>query len=234
LAATLHQVRNPLGAAAGFAELLERDLEGSAAARLLGKVRDSLAEIDRRIGDVLAYARPRPLDVTGFRARDLLAAVVEQVRARFPSGPTMVLEAEEPVQVRADRNQLGQALENLLVNACEAAGAAGEVRLLLQRAPAGPGAHPEDVRILIRNTGDQLAPERLQEIFEPFRTGKSSGTGLGLPLARRIIRDHGGRITALSAGGWTTFVVMLPGDVVAGQEVANEDDACGGNRHEAA
>jgi len=234
LAAALHQVRNPLGAAAGFAELLERDLEGSSAARLAVKVRESLQEIDRRIGEVLTYARPRPLDVTTFDARELLVAVVEQVRARFPSGPVPVLEAQGAVQVRADRNQLGQALENLLANACEAAGTRGEVRLLLQRAPATRQPGDGDVRMLIRNTGDPLAPERLAEIFEPFCTGKCGGTGLGLPLARRIIDAHGGRISALSAGGWTTFVVTLPSDVVAGEEETDEEHACGAGRSEAA
>ncbi len=234
LAATLHQVRNPLGAAAGFSELLERDLEGSAAARLAGKVRDSLEEVDRRIGEVLTYARPRPLDVTTFNARDLLVAVIEQVRARFPHGPAPALAAQGTVLVRADRNQLGQALENLLANACEAAGADGQVRLLLQRGSSRRQTGDGDVRLLIRNTGEPLAPERLAEIFEPFRTGKSGGTGLGLPLARRIIQAHGGRISALSAGGLTTFVVTLPGDVVAGEEDPDEERAWGAGRPAAA
>jgi signal transduction histidine kinase len=217
----------------GLAELLERDLEGTDAVRLAGKIRDSLEEVDRRIGEVLTFARPRPLDVAAFSARDLVAAVIEQVRARFPNGPAIALEAPEPVELRADRNQLGQALENLLANACEAAGPRGDVRLLLQRVPAGPEPGAGDVRVLIRNTGEQLPPERLQEIFEPFRSGKSGGTGLGLPLARRIVRDHGGRITALSAGGWTTFVVTLPGDVVTDEEASDGDCAGGGIRHEA-
>ncbi len=227
LAAALHQVRNPLGAAAGFAELLQRDLTGTPAARLMSRLRASLEEVDRRVGAVLAYARPRPLEVQEFDLSGLLAEVADQVRARFPAGPAIACEAPRPVGVRADRNQLRQALENLMVNACEAAGPAGQARVLLQGAGGVRDAAGRGVRVLVRNTGAPLAPERLREIFEPFRTAKSGGTGLGLALARRIAAAHGGRITALSAGGWTTFVLALPGDAVAGRERDHEEDADG-------
>jgi signal transduction histidine kinase len=176
--------------------------------------------VDRRIGEVLAYARPRPLEITEFELGGLLAGVIEQVRARFPQGPDPVLAPCPGIRLRADAGQLGQAVENLLVNAAEAAGPEGQVRLLVQA-----GKERSGLRLLVRNTGPQLKPERIKEIFEPFRTDKSRGTGLGLPLARRIIGDHGGRISALSAGGWTTFVVALPADVPAGWGENHGDEA---------
>jgi signal transduction histidine kinase len=57
-------------------------------------------------------------------------------------------------------------------------------------------------------------------VFEPFNSSKPRGTGLGLPLAKRIVEAHGGRIEALSAGGWTTFVVTLPNNALAGARSA--------------
>ena len=118
----------------------------------------------------------------------------------------------------ADQGQLRQALENLLVNAAEAAGAQGRVRLLVQT-QRPPGA-PDSLRLLIKNTGAALSQERLSALFQPFVSGRAGGTGLGLPLARRIIEAHGGEIGALSAGGWTTFVVTLPLETAIAAEAA--------------
>jgi len=215
----VHQIRNPLGAAAGFAELLSREVEASSSRPLLEKVRESLSEVDRRVGEILSYARPRPLEVAEMDLTHLIDHVIGNLSARFPHGPAIDREMHSAVLVKADWAQLQQALENLIVNAAEAAGRRGRVRILLQPAP-GISADCT-VRLLIRNTGGEVTPEILGTLFEPFRTRKSGGTGLGLPLAKRIIEGHGGGIEALSAGGWTTFVVTLPREaVVEAEDVA--------------
>lgn len=204
----VHQIRNPLGAASGFAELLEQDLAGSESALLLGKVRECLTEIDRRMGEILAYARPAELQLVPLELRDLIDSILESLDSRFPAGPLFESQVPARLALLADAGQLRQALENLLVNAAEAAGSDGRVRLLAQNPE--PADRCDSVRLLIRNTGTSLSPERLKMLFEPFVSGRTGGTGLGLPLARRIIEAHGGTIGALSAGGWTTFVVTLP------------------------
>jgi signal transduction histidine kinase len=213
----VHQIRNPLGAAAGLADLLARDLAGAPGAQLLGKVREGLREVDRRVGEILAYARPRPLQLELYDVTRMVRQVAGDVRARFPSGPTIESGRRAALPLLCDPAQLQQALENLLVNAAEAAGADGRVNLLVQRGSAGaqaPGS--ETVRLLIRNTGAELPADALGSVFEPFSSSKLRGTGLGLPLAKRIVEAHGGRIEALSAGGWTTFVVTLPTNALAG------------------
>ncbi len=233
VASAVHQLRNPLGAASGFAELLEREIEHEESAQLLGKLRASLAEVDRRIGEVLTWSGPRRLDVRELDLTALVERIAEQVRARFPDGPRIELSAHPLGAVWGDEGQLRQAIENLVVNAAEAADAQGCVQVMTRCIDRSRGADADSVRIVVRNTGPQVAPERLQAIFEPFRSSKRGGTGLGLPLARRIVREHGGGISALSAGGWTSFVVTLPRDVLTRQESMDEETASGGIRHAA-
>ncbi|MCK4306415.1 MAG: PAS domain-containing protein, partial [Candidatus Eisenbacteria sp.] len=79
VACAVHQIRNPLGAAAGFADLLARDLRDSPSAELLEKIREGLREMDRRIGEILTYARPRPLQPDQVDLSRLVAQVVEEV-----------------------------------------------------------------------------------------------------------------------------------------------------------
>ena len=214
----VHQIRNPLGAAAGFAELMEQDLAASESAPLLGKMRECLAEIDRRMGEILAYARPAELRLVSLDLRDLIDPILGDLGSRFPAGPALECQLPDQQRLLADQGQLRQALENLLVNAAEAAGAQGRVRLLVQN-QRPPGA-PDSLRLLIKNTGAALSQERLSALFQPFVSGRAGGTGLGLPLARRIIEAHGGEIGALSAGGWTTFVVTLPLETAIAAEAA--------------
>lgn len=218
LASAVHQIRNPLGATMGFADLLERDLRGGPAHGLALRIRDGFAEINRRIDELLCYARPRPLQLEEVDLADLVEQVGQQVAARFPDGPRTELALGRGAGIQADPRQLGQALENVWVNACEAAGDAGRVRVLLQAGPVEAETAealevadaPETVRLLVRNDGPGLAPELLRSIFEPFQTQKPGGTGLGLALARSIVTSHGGELEAVSAGGWTTFVLTLP------------------------
>jgi signal transduction histidine kinase len=112
------------------------------------------------------------------------------------------------VMLRADRGQLRRALLNLAKNAAQAARAAGQtgndvVKLSVERADG-------EVRIHVWNRGKEIPPETSGRLFEPFFTTREKGTGLGLAFVREIVMDHGGRIDVESAGGETTFTIVLP------------------------
>lgn len=210
VATAAHQLRNPLGACLGFLGLLEKDLAATSSAPLLARVREGLYEMDRRIGELLDYARPRPLEMRAFDLAALVREVASGAAARFAQGPVCETRAPARLRARGDAGQLRQALENLIVNAAQAAGAGGRVRVWLRRGRSASGEPA--ARLLVRNTGTPLAPGELPQLFEPFVSRRPGGTGLGLPLARRVIAMHGGEIQALSAGGWTTFVATWPLD----------------------
>ncbi len=107
----------------------------------------------------------------------------------------------------ADSDQLQQVLVNLLLNACDASASGGRIQIEARAADA------EMVRIVIGDSGSGIAPEHLQAVFDPFFTTKprGEGTGLGLPIAASIVRNHGGRIDLTSAPGTgTTATVLWP------------------------
>jgi two-component system, NtrC family, sensor histidine kinase HydH len=108
----------------------------------------------------------------------------------------------------ADPDQLQQVLVNLLFNACDASGAGGRLRLEAHAAEGGM------VRIQILDRGSGIAPQHMQAVFDPFFTtkGRGEGTGLGLPIAASIVRNHGGQIDLASVPGQgTTATVLWPG-----------------------
>jgi signal transduction histidine kinase len=122
----------------------------------------------------------------------------------------------EPDVVQGDDYQLQQAFVNLLLNALEATGPDGTLTVMTEIA-AGGGQSPAHLRssrqiqITIADNGEGIAPEHLDRLFEPFFTTKAEGTGLGLPITRRIIEDHHGTVTVQSRPKkGTTFRIILP------------------------
>ena len=102
---------------------------------------------------------------------------------------------------------LQQVLTNLLLNARDAMPRGGEVRIETSVPPDRAGW----LRLTIADTGDGMTADALARIWEPFYTTKTSGTGLGLPVTHRIIREHGGAVDVESAPGrGTTFTIVLP------------------------
>ena len=112
-------------------------------------------------------------------------------------------------RVDGDAEQLREALANLIINACEAAGTDGEVRISEERgrlAPLGPV-----VVIRIEDSGPGVPEELHEVIFQPFMSTKVEGTGLGRPIARRIFEEHGGWLHLHNAPGHgASFVMVLP------------------------
>jgi len=216
-----HEVRNPLSSIGLNAELLEDEIEAIPdAGEARASLRAIIAEVQRLRAiteEYLHFARlPRPdlrsVDVGGllgeflaFLSHELAEAGVE-VTAR---GVSRSLEGGPP-PIRADGDQLRQALLNIARNAIEALrGHEGPKRLEIVLEPRDGGG----LRINITDTGPGIDPAIRERIFEPFVTGKSHGTGLGLALTREIIVEHGGTIHAVSpvgASGGTSFVIELP------------------------
>jgi signal transduction histidine kinase len=117
-----------------------------------------------------------------------------------------------PDAVQGDDFQLEQAFLNLLINAVEASGNNGSLTVATELVAAAPSrAGQSHVRVTVADTGMGIAPENLDRLFEPFFTTKNHGTGLGLPITRRIVHDHQGRITVQSEPNkGTTFSILLP------------------------
>lgn len=204
-----HEVRNPLAAIGAAALSIEEDDEGGDTARTQAQaIGAEVRRLDAILTDLLQFARPRPVQ----RRRVDLAAVLPaavNVAAADPlaAGVTIeiVVEPGQSFRVAGDADGVRQVLMNLLRNAIEACAPSGEVTCRLQRTEAG-------VRVEVEDTGSGLTRTSKRRAFEPFYSTKSRGTGLGLPISRRIIEEHGGTMTLHSrCGGGTTVAIDFGG-----------------------
>jgi CheY-like chemotaxis protein len=128
--------------------------------------------------------------------------------------------AWDPLYVRCDPAQMQQVMTNLAVNARDAMGGSGTLRIAAERGAAG------SVRMIVGDTGCGIAPATLPYIFEPLFTTKHSGTGLGLAVAQQIVLRNGGTISVESAlGEGTRFTIELPAAAPPERETSNAPES---------
>ena len=204
-----HEVRNPLASITGAAERLARtDLPAPERDELTGIIAKESNRLDGVLTDFLAYARPAPLvrapgDLQAL-LRDIAALVAPTARRR---NITLTLQpAANSADVTMDAARIKQAVLNLVLNAVQASPDGGTVEI---------SAHRDGARVEVGVTdhGAGISPEIAGRLFTPFATTKTGGTGLGLPVARRISEAHGGTLDLRTApGGGTLAVLRLPAD----------------------
>ncbi len=205
-ASLAHEVRNPLTAAKGFLELTLAQRQ-----RVPKYAAVALRELDRAISlleDYSLFTRaPGIVPNQRVKADGLLSEAALLARGLAAANPNLsitFLDSDPGLEILADVPRLKQVLLNLCRNAVEAMPNGG---LLTLRAYREEGAGVLEVA----DTGVGIPDEVARRVFEPFFTTKSSGTGLGLPVCRRIVEAHGGRLTFESEPGrGTTFKVRLP------------------------
>jgi PAS domain S-box-containing protein len=209
LAMAGHELRNPLAAIRGNAQLLRR--REAYSARAVDAIVAQTTRLDRLVGDLLLTSQLAAdrLDLQLVET-DLAAEARAAVAALPPDGPPIRLPPHAgPLPVLVDRHRLGQVLANLLANAIKYSPEGGDIVVRLSRVAA-------EARVAVGDRGVGIAPEDLPHLFDRFfrvaaTAGVAPGLGLGLYIARRIVEAHGGRLTAEStAGAGSTFTVALP------------------------
>jgi signal transduction histidine kinase len=214
-AGVAHEMGAPLNVIDARAEqLLQRpDAPVEKRARNLSIIRDQAARITHIVRQLLNLARPYNLRHQKVDARDVLRRTMDAIELQAQqAGVSVIWNAPAPTFVEADPDFLQQVFTNISLNAIQAMAGGGQ--LLLKTEPQGQareGRHYAFMRF--SDTGPGIAPKDLEHIFEPFYTTKDigSGTGLGLPVARRIVEEHGGWLEAANLpGGGAAFTVWLP------------------------
>ena len=231
--ALAHELNQPLTAILSNAQAAQRLLDRDPLN--LPEVRDALQEIadqDIRAGAVIQRLRAmlrkdtkelEPLDLSAV-ARDVLVLAHSDLITR--NVPVSALLAPNLPAVLGDRVQLQQVVLNLILNACEAMSctAPRERRLTLITECGEEGVH-----LSVGDSGTGISPEALDRVFEPFYTTKPQGLGLGLPICRSIVAEHGGRLWATAGEeGGATFHVLLPKDRRGVGPRSNSGRATGG------
>jgi signal transduction histidine kinase len=233
-----HEVKNPLSPIRLAAENLRRtrarspgDLDRALeeeSTTILEEV-DSLARLVDEFSEFARLPGPRP---GACDLRAVIAQVLALFAARLESEQVRVAvdDAGLPASIRADADQIGRVLKNVVGNALDAMRAVEDRRLAIEArrveegrgaAGAGRGAGRESgdaartVEIVVRDSGPGFTPEALRRVFEPYFTTRQGGggTGLGMAIAYRIVADHGGTIRAGAApGGGAAITLRLPID----------------------
>ncbi len=217
MAATIaHEVRNPLAGIGGFAALLRRDLADVDPRReLVDKIICGVENLNRTVTTLLNYTRYDEVNKEDVRLDEFLLGAIEQFkRDNAERVDHVVLElsltdegTREPIMVRADTLLMRQLLFNLLSNAVEAMNGEGTIEIRCRKLDRSELAGQNSERLIlglgetvvettIIDSGPGIQAESMEKIFTPFFTTKQGGTGLGLAVAWKIMKAHGGEIIA--------------------------------------
>lgn len=191
-------------AASARAHLDERDHLEAALARIELAAEDA----GDLVNGLLSFARRRPPVRVAFELGSFVRASEPLVRAALPGDVQLQIHIAGDVWVDGDEQQLRQALLNLVVNGGEAMGGSGILTITVDRTGSG------DALLTVSDTGTGMTADVREHVFDPFFTTREDGrgTGLGLPIVRSIVADHGGTVAVDSKPGrGSTFAITLPG-----------------------
>ncbi len=205
-ASVAHEIKNPLAGISGAIEILKDTLDSEDPRRqVMEDILTEVRRLDNTVRDLLAFSRPWNPD---FQACDL-HEIVERVARGYQEHKDLPhlkfrFGTSAQKQARVDPWLFEKVLWNVLDNAKEAMGGAGEIRFDY-REPRG------FVEVVIRDSGDGVPEELLRDVFRPFFTTKNRGTGLGLAICKKILDAHGGSISLSSIRNrGTTVTVRVP------------------------
>lgn len=214
-----HELRNPLSGIASAIEVLNQAPAGSPLAasareviarqtRHLTHLMDDLLDVGRVVsGKVLLTRKP-------FELSALVQRLVDGLKVTGEAAGHALTTTLEPVWVKADSTRIAQVASNLLTNALKYTPPGRGIEVRVKALPGADGG-PGQALLQVRDEGDGIAPELLPHIFDLFVQGertldrRAGGLGIGLTLVRRLVEQHGGRVTAESSPQGSTFSVWL-------------------------
>jgi PAS domain S-box-containing protein len=230
LAGVAHELNNPLSIVMGRASLLAEKMSGSPLAADAQRIHEAAERCGRIVRTFLNMARSRPANRSEVALNELATAAIDMLAYVLRShGIAVTLDLLPGLPpVKADADQIGQIVLNLIVNAQQALGARDQGRRLVVSTGLAPMTDGDRRRVprvwmRVRDNGPGIPAELRERVFEPFFTTKSEGvgTGLGLAVSRSIARDHGGELTIQDDGSGACFCLQLP---VSGEREAGETE----------
>jgi signal transduction histidine kinase len=208
----VHDLRNPLAAIYGGAEMLvDGNLPSAHVKRRAANIYHASQRIQEMLQDLLKVSRGKSAAPEPCRLAEIVKAAWDSLTATVEShGVTITVEIASEIELPLERSRMERAFVNLIGNAIEAMPEGGEVRIRAQLDEDFVIAHMDD-------TGPGIAMEIRSTLFQPFGTaGKRNGLGLGLALTRQTLTEHGGDLWAGdNPCGGARFSLRLPGAYVA-------------------
>jgi signal transduction histidine kinase len=200
-----HEIKNPLTSLKTFTEYLpQKQNDPEFMKKYQEIIPHEISRIDNLIHDLLAFSKPSSPEIKEIRPNNIIQNMLIMMEQRMKSSQIQtIIELNAATTIKADPNQLKQALFNLILNALDAMPKGGKLTIKTE----------EDSQfyiITIADTGVGIEQEDLKHIFDPFFTKKEKGTGLGLAITQRIIEKHGGKIDVESKiNQGTIFTIQL-------------------------
>ncbi len=200
-----HEIRTPLSVLRGSADMLARRVGDDERDReLVSFLEEEIGRLERLVNDLLVFARPRPPDVAPADLAEVARRGLRTLAGKAAEAGVSLSAELEAAPVRGDEEQLYEVALNLVGNAIEALPRGGDVRV--RTGTTGP-----DSTLVVDDDGPGIPAGTLDEVWTPFFTTRRGGTGLGLPLVRRIARAHGGdALIELPREKGTRVVLLLP------------------------
>ncbi len=210
VATVSHEIKSPLGIVRSTAEILQKRITKVAPGNehLATIIIDETSRLNTIVMEFLDFARPQKANLVPGDVNDVVKRALVFIS---PKASEQNIEIQElldphPAHVNLDEELLYRAVINLLVNALQAMGNDGILKVTTRHSTDGKG-----MEIEIRDTGIGMSENKLKHIFEPFFTDKHKGTGLGLAITKNIIDSHNGEIRVFSSENvGSTFVIVLP------------------------
>ncbi len=201
-----HEIRNPLTSIKGFAQILEKKLEGKGGdeERYIKTILSEVRRLENILRDLLMYGRPSPpnkiMTNISKAIKDSLSLLNEKLKEKDIK---VEIDFEYDPRFSFDPKQMEQVFINLILNAIDASEFNSKIIIRTKRAQNG-------ILIEVKDFGFGIKEEDREKIFMPFFTTKEKGTGLGLPISQKIVEMHDGKIWFNSNKDGTTFFVYIP------------------------
>ena len=215
LAASMsHEIRNPLVAIKTFAQLLPERFDDADFRKEFNEiVVGEVDRLDKIITQISDFAHPPDLTLRPIDVRSPVKKGIEIARSRFGVNGGVAVETSLPndlPKVLGDETALAEAFAHLVVNAAEALSGQNKPRITLAAKPLRQGKKSGGVVVTVQDNGKGIAADLRDKVFSPFCTTKPRGIGLGLPIVKRTIFDHNGRVDIDSTSRGTLVSIVLP------------------------
>lgn len=203
-AGVAHEIRNPIGAMRLKAEnALVHSPERGREHAALETILEQIERLNELCESLLSLARPLRLDTQGVVMRDWLDERLRAFKERASMDGIQLRGSSLVSEAMFDRIQIGQALDNLIINALQHTPSGGQVEISIRRVD-------DMLRMTVSDTGGGITDAVRDNLFEPFASGRVGGTGLGLAIAREIAEMHGGSIRLAPSAAGAVFELDIP------------------------
>src|SRR5438552_1842108 len=215
LAASMsHEIRNPLVAIKTFAQLLPERFDDPEFRKNFNQiVVQEIDRLDKIITQINAFAHPAELKMRPLDIRTPVKRGLELARSKFRVNGGVAVETElssNLPKVLGDESALAEAVAHLVANAAEAVIEEKKPKITLSAKPIREGGRDSAVLVTVQDNGRGIAPEMRDKVFSPFCTTKARGMVLGLPIVKRTVFDHNGRVDIDTSDSGTAVRIALP------------------------